>query len=172
MLSDNKQVDIVPNPNRQSAAILGRSFSITKSGLCVSVLLNTHSISITIQRGRKLRYALPAKTRNDVTDILRKLEVPDCPNHRDKYCFLNRLEKIKISSGFIKSETVDGLSNCSNFPERPTQEELELDKPVLPAIERLRGKKTDEQLEALKDVLDKNQDGFFRLKTDIGSCKL
>ena len=40
-LSDNKQVCIVPNPNNQSAAVLGRSFSITKSGLCVSVLLNT-----------------------------------------------------------------------------------------------------------------------------------
>ena len=32
-LSDSKQVCIVPNPNSQSAAVLGRSFSITKSGL-------------------------------------------------------------------------------------------------------------------------------------------
>ena len=31
-ISDNKQVCIVPNPNSQSAAVLGRSFSITKSG--------------------------------------------------------------------------------------------------------------------------------------------
>ena len=62
-LSDNKQVCIVPNPNSQSAAVLGRSFSITKSGLCVSVLLNTLDIPITIQRGRKLGYALPVKTR-------------------------------------------------------------------------------------------------------------
>ena len=61
-LSDNKQVCIVPNPNSQSAAVLGRSFSITKSGLCVSVLLNTLDIPITIQRGRKLGYALPVKT--------------------------------------------------------------------------------------------------------------
>ena len=60
-LSDNKQVCIVPNPNSQSAAVLGRSFSITKSGLCVSVLLNTLDIPITIQRGRKLGYALPVK---------------------------------------------------------------------------------------------------------------
>ena len=36
-LSDKKQVCIVPNPINQSAAILGRSFSIAKSGLCVSV---------------------------------------------------------------------------------------------------------------------------------------
>ena len=60
-LSDNKQVCIVPNPNSQSAAVLGRSFSIMKSGLCVSVLLNTLDIPITIQRGRKLGYALPVK---------------------------------------------------------------------------------------------------------------
>ena len=66
-LSDNKLVCIVPNPNSQSAAVLGRSFSITKSGLCVSVLLNTLDIAITIQRGRKLGYALPVKTRYEMT---------------------------------------------------------------------------------------------------------
>ena len=47
---NNKQVCIVPNPNSQSAAVLGRSFSITKSGLCVSVLLNTLDIPIIIQK--------------------------------------------------------------------------------------------------------------------------
>ena len=50
-LSENKQVRIVPNPNCPSAAVLVRSFSITKSGLCVSVLLNNLDIPITIQRG-------------------------------------------------------------------------------------------------------------------------
>ena len=35
-LSDNKQECIMPNPNSQSAAFLGRSFSITKRGLCAS----------------------------------------------------------------------------------------------------------------------------------------
>ena len=65
-LSDNKQVYIVPDPDSQSAAMLGRSFSITKSGLCVSVLLNTLEIPITIQRGKKLGYALPVKTRYEI----------------------------------------------------------------------------------------------------------
>ena len=60
-LSDHTQVCIFPSPNSQNAAILGRSFSITKSGLCVSVLLNTLDLPITIQRGRKLGYALPVK---------------------------------------------------------------------------------------------------------------
>ena len=53
-LSDNKQVCIVPNPNSQSAAVSGRSFSITKSVLCVSVLLNTLDIPIIIHRGGSL----------------------------------------------------------------------------------------------------------------------
>ena len=39
-LSDSKQVCLVPNPNSQSSVILGRSFSVTRNGLCVSVLLN------------------------------------------------------------------------------------------------------------------------------------
>ena len=102
-LSDNKQVCIIPNPNSQSAAVLGRSFSITKSGHCVSVLLNTLDIPITIQRGRKVRYALPEKTRYEMTENLKQNEVLDCPNHRDKICILRRLKKIKVSSGFVKS---------------------------------------------------------------------
>ena len=94
-LSDNNQICIVPNPNSQSAAVLGRSFSITKNDLCVSVLLNTLDIPITIQRGRKLGYALPVKTRYEMTKNVKENEVPDCPNHRDKICILRRLKKIK-----------------------------------------------------------------------------
>ena len=165
-LSDNKQVCIVPNPNSQSAGdVLGRSFSITKSGLCVSVLLNTLDIPITIQRGRKLGYALPVKTRYEMTENHKKNEVVDCPNHRDKICILRRLTKIKDSSGLVKSlksETDDGLSSCSNFPERPTLDEIQSDKPVLPEIEHLRGKLTDEQIEAIKDVLERNEEVFFK----------
>ena len=137
-LSDNKQVCIVPNPNSQSAAILGRSFSITKGGLCVSVLLITLDIPITTQRGRKLGYALPVKTRYEMTENVKENEVLDCPNHRDKICNLRRLKKLKCSSGLVKSlksETDDGLSSCSKFPERPTLEKLEMDKPVLPETE-------------------------------------
>ena len=70
----------------------------------------------------------------------------------------------------LKPEIDDGLSSCSKFPERPTLEELEMDKPVLPEIEFLRGKVTDEQLEAIMDVLDRNQDVFSRHKPDIGRC--
>ena len=170
-LSDNKQVCIVPNPNSQSAAVLGRSFSITKSGLCVSVLLNTLDIPITIQRGRKLGYALPVKTRHETIENSKQNEVVDCPNHRDKICILRRLQKIKDSSGLIKSlksETDDGLSSCSNFPERPTLDEMQTDKPVLPEIEHLRGNLKDEQLEAVKDVLERNEEVFSRHKADIG----
>ena len=89
-LSSNKRLCIVPNPNSQSAAVLGRSFSITKSGLCVSVLLNTRDIPITIQRGRKLGYASPVKTRYEMTENTKQNEVIDCPNHRDKICILRQ----------------------------------------------------------------------------------
>ena len=147
-LSDNKQVCIVPNPNSQSAAVLGRSFSITKSGLCVSVLLNTLHIPITIQKGRKLGYALAVKTRYEMTENPKQNEVIDCPNHRDKICILS----------------------CSNFLERPTLNKMQRDKPVLPEIEHLRGNITDEQLEAIKDVLERNEDVFSKHKADSGCC--
>ena len=60
----------------------------------------------------------------------------------------------------LKSQMDDGLSSCSIFQIRPTPEELEMDKPVLPEIEHLRGKVTNEQLEAIKDMLDRNQEVF------------
>ena len=172
-LSDNDQVCLVSNPNRQSAAILGRSFSITKSGLCVSVLLNTLDIPITIQKGRKLGYALPVETGCETTESVKENEVRDCPKHRDKVCILRRLKKKIYSSCLVnslKSEADDGLSSCSNFPEKPTPEEMEMDKPLFPEIENLMGKVTDEQLEAIKVVLDRNQDVFSRHKADIGCC--
>ena len=61
-LSNDRQVCLVPNPNSKSSAIIGRRFSLTQSGLCVSVLLNTEAKTVTIQRGRKLGYALPLNT--------------------------------------------------------------------------------------------------------------
>ena len=73
-LVENKQLCVIPNPKSQTAAILGRSFSITKSGLCISILLNTLDIPITIQRGRKLGYALPVKTRYELTESLKKMK--------------------------------------------------------------------------------------------------
>ena len=103
------------------------------------------------------------KTRYEITESIRKYEVLDCPIHKNKICILNRFKRIKISSSLInshKSETDDGLSSCSNFPERPKPKKLEMDKPVLPEIENFNGKVTEEQLEAFKDVLDWNQDVF------------
>ena len=108
-----------------------------------------------------------------MTEIVKENEVLDCPNHREKICIFRRLMKVKYSSGLVKSlksETDDGLLSCSNFPERPTLEKLERDKPVLPEIEHLKGKVTDEQLEAIKDVLDRNEDVFSKHKADIGCC--
>ena len=118
-------------------------------------------------------YALPKKTRYEMTENVKENEVLECPNHRDKICILRRLKKIKDSSGLVKSlksETDNGLSSCSNFPERPTLEETEMDKIVLPEIEHLRGKVTDEQLEAIKDVLERNEDVFSKHKADFGCC--
>ena len=43
-----------------------------------------------------------------------------------------------------------------------------MDKPVLSEIEHLRGKIAEEQLEAIKDMLDRNQEVFSRHKADIG----
>ena len=60
-LSDSKQVCLVHNPNSQSSVTLGRSFSVTRNGLCSRVLLNTLDTTVSSQRGKILGYALPMR---------------------------------------------------------------------------------------------------------------
>ena len=94
LLSDSKQVRLVANS--QSSVILGRSFSATRNGLRASVLLNTLDITVSIQRGKKLGYALPMKTDYEETQNLKKYNVKDCPNHADKDNFLKRMMNLNI----------------------------------------------------------------------------
>ena len=171
-LSDSKQVCLVPNTNSQSSVILGRSFSVTRNGLCVSVLLNTLDTTVSIQRGKKLGYALPMRTDYEETQNLKKYSVKDCPYHANKDKILKRINELKsIHKLFsMKSETDDGLSSCSNFPERPSSYELESDKPVLPEIEHLKGKICGGDFEKLRDLLNRNADVFSKHKADIGCC--
>ena len=126
-LSDSKQVCLVPNPNSQSSVVLGRSFSVTRNGLCVSVLLNTLDTTVSIQRGKKLGYALPMRTDYKETQNLKQYSVKDCPYHANKDKIFKRIIELKsIHKLFsMKSDTDDGLSSCSNFPERPSSYELE-----------------------------------------------
>ena len=113
MLSDSKQVCLVPNPNSQSSVILGRSFSVTRNGLCVSVLLNTLDTTVSIKRRKKLGYALPMRTDYEETYYLKKHNVKDCPYHAIKDKILKRInELISINNMFsMKSETDDGFSS-------------------------------------------------------------
>ena len=170
-LSESKKVCLVPNPS-QSLVILGRSFSVPQNGLCVSVLLNTLDTTVSIQRGKKLGYTLPKKTDYEETQNLKKHSVKDCPYHANKDKILKRVNELKsIHKLFsMKSETDDGLSSCSSFPERPSSYELESDKRVLPEIEHLKGKKGKEDFEKLRDVLNRNADVFSKQKADIGCC--
>ena len=161
-----------PNPNSQSSVILGRSFSVTRNGLCASVLLNTLDTTVTIQRGKKLGYALPMKTDYEETQNLKRYNVKDCPNYADKYKTLKRIDEFKSLNKLfsMKSETNDGLSSCSNFSERPSSYEPESDKPVLPEIEHLRRKIGEGAFELLRAFLNRNPDVFSKHKADIGCC--
>ena len=96
----------------------------------------------------------------------------DCPYQANKNKILKRINELKsIHKLFsMKSETDDGLSSCSNFPERPSSYELESDKPVLPEIEHLKGKIGDGDFELLREVLNRNADVFSKHKADIACC--
>ena len=110
---------MVPIPNSQSTVILGRSFSVTRNGLCVSVFLNTLDTRVSIQRGKKLGYALPMRTDYEETQNLKKFSLKDCPHHANKEKILKRINELKSLQKLfsMKSDTDDGLSSGSNFPE-------------------------------------------------------
>ena len=171
-LSNDRQECLVPNPYSKSSAILGRSFSLTQSGLCVSVLLNTEATTVTKQRGKKLGYASPLNTDFQSVVNLKKFDVTKCPLHADQECIMKRVNELKSSRKLfsMKSETDDGRSSCSNFPGRPTETELAANKPVLPEIEHLKGKISDIELDSLRAVLSRNADVFSKHKADIGCC--
>ena len=147
---------MVPNPSSQSSVILGRRFSVTRNRLC----------------GKKHGYALPMRTDYEETQNLKKHSVKDCPYHANKDKILKRIIEIKsIQKMFsMKSETNDGLSSCSNFPERPFSYELESDKPVLLEIEHLKGKIGEGDIELLREVLNRSADVLSKHKADIGCC--
>ena len=81
---------------------------------------------------------------------------------------LKRISELKSSKKLfsMKSETNDGLSSCSNFPEKPTETELASNKPVLLEIDNI----SDKEPDSLRDVLNRNADVFSRHKADIGWC--
>ena len=171
-LSDSKQVCLVPNPNSQISMTLGRSFSVTRNGLCVSVLLKTLDTTVSIQRGQKLGYALPMRTENEETQNLKKFSVKDCPYYANKEKIFKKINELKsiLKLFSMKSDTDDGLSSCSNFPKRPSSYDLGSDKPVLPEIEHLKGKTGEGDFELLREVLNRNANLFSRHKADIGGC--
>ena len=112
------------------------------------------------------------KTDYEETQNLKKYSVKDCPYYANKYKILKRINELKsIQKMFsMKAEMDDGLSSCSNFPERPSSHELESDKLVLPEIEHLKGKIGEGDFELLREVLNRNANVFSKHKADIGCC--
>ena len=52
--------------------------------LCNSMSLNTLDISFTVQRGRKLVYALPVKFKYELVESIEQHQILDFPNHSEK----------------------------------------------------------------------------------------
>ena len=78
-LINNRQVCLVLNSNSKSSSNLGKSFSLTLNGVCVSVLLNTQATSVTTQRMEKLGIALPLNTEYQSRENLKSFKVIEFP---------------------------------------------------------------------------------------------
>ena len=75
-LSDSKQVCLVPNPNKSGFGDFRPELLGNAKTDCVSVCwLNTLDTTVSIQRGKKLGYALPMRTDYEETQNLKKHNV-------------------------------------------------------------------------------------------------
>ena len=97
---------------------------------------------------------------------LKKFDVTKCPLHANQEFILKRISELKSSQKLfsMKSETDDGLSNCSIFTERPTETELAANKHVLPEIKHLKCRISDQELDSLRAVLNRNADFFQSIR--------
>ena len=107
---------------------------------------------------------MPMKTDNEATPNLKNFIVKYCSFHADRNLILKRIVELKSKKKMfsMRSETVEGLSSCSNFPQRPSLYELESDKPVFLEIENLRGKIGEGDFKSLKEVSNRKADVFFQ----------
>ena len=134
------------------------------------MLLNTLDTTVSIQRGKKLGYALSMRTHYEETQNLKRYSAKDCPYHATKDIIFKRINEFSSIHKLISmtSETDDGLLSCLNFPELPSSYELESDKTVLPEIEHLKEKIGKGDFESLRAVLNRNSDVSSKHKADIG----
>ena len=79
---------------KELSFVIGKSFSLTQNGLCVSVLLNTQATSVTIKRGKNHGYALPLNTEYQSLKNLKKFKETDCPSHANNDCILKRINAL------------------------------------------------------------------------------
>ena len=106
------------------------------------------------------------RSAGEETQNLKKYSVKDCPYHANKDIILKRTNEFKSIHKLFstKSETDDGLSSCSKFPERPLSYELESDKPVLPEIEHLKRKIGEGDFESMGAVLNQTRMYFQNIR--------
>ena len=115
---------------------------------------------------KKLGYALPLNTDFQCVENLKKFDVTKCPLHANQEGILKRVNELKSFTKLLsmKSETDDGMSSYSNFAERLTETELAADKRDLLEIEHLKGKTSDNELDSLRTVLNRNADVFRNIR--------
>ena len=106
------------------------------------VLLNTQATKLNKQGRKKLGYALLLNTDYQSLESLKKFQEKKCPLHANQDFILKRINELKSFRKVfsMKPETDDWLFSCSNFPARPTDRELAVNKPVLREIEHLKAK--------------------------------
>ena len=101
-----------------------------------------------------------------MTENVKKFDVLDCTSPMEKICVLSRFMGIKVSHcEFLFHLSQRQKINCRAlriFQKDPDISSWIWTNRYYQKLNHLRGKLTDEQLEAIKDVLERSQDVFTR----------
>ncbi len=166
----DQQKCVIPLKDMRREAVCmsaGRTLALTKGGRLAVPMLNPTDKQMTLRKGQKVAYALPAKS--EVIDL--NVVEANCRKERCQDCQDRKVSKVegtvKSIASSINSETT--MSSGRSF--FPGKEELK-QPDVLPDLSDLEDKLSTKQLERLRAVLVENTSVFAKNKADMGRCNL
>ncbi len=130
-------------------------------------MLNPTDNQMTLRKGQKVVYALPAKS--EIPDL--NVEEKRCSQEVCRGCQNGGVDKIEGRIKSVASSINSEATMSSGRSFFPGKEELK-QPDVLPDLSELEDKLTTKQLQKLRSVLLENSSVFAKNKADMGRCNL
>ena len=166
---DDQQMCVIRLKDMRREAVCmsaGRTLALTKSGRLAVPMLNPTDKQVTLRKGQKVAYALPAKS--EVIDL--NVDETHCPQKGCQGCQDKNVNEVEGTVKSIASSIISEATLSSGRSFFPGKEELK-QPDVLPDLSDLKDKLTTNQLERLRSVLVENASVFAKNKSRLGQVQ-